>query len=86
MLVLLSRAQGRSTFFVDPVAGNDSNNGRSASSAWKTTTPADAVTLVNTQRIAMKVSGRWLLYQQLGELVTNTEITADLVTGTADQF
>ena len=86
MLLAALRLRPRFTYYVDPVDGFDANNGLSPGAAWKTTTAADALTLVNQQSIGFKQAGVWTLYRKAGELVTNTVITGDVVTSRADEF
>jgi len=42
-LCLLSRAAFGANYFIDPLKGNDNNNGKSKTNAWKTFTPANQI-------------------------------------------
>ena len=74
------------TYFVDPVGGNDGNNGRTAGTAWKTTTHADAESLFGTETVGYKYNGEYFLYRKLNMTAAEAQLAANLVSATADEF
>lgn len=77
---------GDYTYYIDPVDGSDSADGMFESSPWHTTAHSDLVTLSGVETIGYKLNGTWYLYRSLGMTADQAELTADLVTATADQF
>lgn len=68
-------------YFVDPVNGNDSNNGLSPLTAWKTTTAyADTIPLIGNQAVGYKYNGSWVLYRRLGMTMDEIVLPLNLVT------
>ena len=81
-----TRTTAAATYYIDPVNGDDANNGRAIATAWQTTTRADALTLASGQTVAYCQGGTWVLYRTPGMLAADTDITSDVVTATADTF
>lgn len=77
---------GSYTYYVDPVNGNDANDGTSPATAWKTTAPADAVTLTGTESVGYLYAGYWVLYRKIGMTTDETTLPTDLLTATTDKF
>ena len=77
---------GTYTYYVDPIGGNDANNGSSTTAAWLTTSPADSVVLTGTQTIGYLLSGTWYLYRKLNMTFDEALLAANLVTETANNF
>lgn len=46
-------------YYLDSVAGSDSNDGTSAATAWKTLTKINAITLQPGNRVCLKAGGSW---------------------------
>lgn len=74
------------TYYVDPVGGSDSNNGMSAITAWKTTTPADSVSLTGSQNVGYLFGSTWFLYRAINMTDDEAELSALLVTAPATDF
>jgi hypothetical protein len=67
-------------YFVDPINGNDTNNGLSVTTAWKTTSQADNILLSGTQAIYYFYDDTWVLYRKLGMTMDEMVLPLDLVT------
>ena len=74
------------TYYVDPINGNDSNDGTSVASAWLTTSPADAQSLTPGQTIGYLLSGVLYLYRTLNMTMDMSSLPIDLITATANEF
>ena len=73
-------------FFVDTTSGSNSNSGLSPFQAWATTDYADTAPAAENQVIWVKVSGGWQLYRAPDMTVDETDLTVDVMTGTASQY
>jgi len=85
-LNLIGYAFNEFMYYIDPVNGNDLNNGLTPATAWLTTTPADAVTLTGTQAIGYYYAGSYMLYRSLGMTIDQAALIISIVTETADKF
>lgn len=73
-------------YYIDPFNGNDNSPGTTMSTAWKTTTRSNSVTLTGTQRIGYLLNGIWVLYRELGMTVDVASLTADLTDTPSSSF
>ncbi len=55
----VAMARSATTFYVDSIAGNDSNNGTSASSPWKSLTKVSQQTFQAGDHILLKAGSKW---------------------------
>jgi hypothetical protein len=74
------------TYFVNPISGNDSNTGSSMESAWLTLDRANAQNLQIGETVGLLFENNWLLYRTINMTVDRTELTANIITGSADAF
>lgn len=79
---------GSYTYYIDPVSGNDSHAGTSPSTAWLTTTHADATvpTLGAGESIAYYYNGYWVLYRKPGMTSDDAVLPSGVYTGSSDLY